>query len=444
MRRAAWALAVVALGCTNETAPPGPLITDEERALLETLRYDDAAVATDPSNAFADDLAARALGQKLFFDPGFSGRLLEGDNDGTPSTLGLRGETGKVSCASCHVPEDGFVDTRSPHREISLAAQWTIRRTPTLLETGFTTLYNWDGRRDTLWNQALGVVESDREFNSSRYFFAQEVLGRYGAEYEAIFGAPPDLSTLPPLAADATGCELELGLPVRCRGKPGDAAEYDALSAMEQDAVTRVAVNATKAMASYIATLRCGPGAFDRWLDGDDTALSIEAQRGAALFVGRAGCIDCHTGPRLTDDEFHNVGLTPQIVAVAFVDRDDRGAALGIAGAIDDPLNARGTYSDGDRGHLPTSVDAAHEGAFRTPTLRCVSQQPSFMHTAHFHRLDQVVSFFARGGDRPGGYPGTSELTPLDLDERDRADLVAFLEALSGPGPDPALLTDPR
>ena len=64
------------------------------------------------------------------------------------------------------------------------------------------------------------------------------------------------------------------------------------------------------------------------------------------------------------------------------------------------------------------------------------------MHTAQMATLDAVVSFFAAGGD-PVGYPGTNELVKTDLDESERADLVAFLTALEGPGPDPALLGEP-
>src|SRR5882672_3257897 len=94
---------------------PDPVLTTEARAALAALRYDDGAPPADPSNRVADDPAARAFGQRLFFDPSFSGRLLEGDNDGSSPTLGNRGEAGRVSCAGCHVPESGFVDTRSPH-----------------------------------------------------------------------------------------------------------------------------------------------------------------------------------------------------------------------------------------------------------------------------------------------------------------------------------------
>ena len=191
-RRAALGLVVAALqllscseGGDGADLGPGGAGTDsgqtdelsaEALQLLQTLRYDEGPPPSDPSNRVADDPAARLLGQRLFFDPSFSGPLLEGDHDGSGGTLGQKGEPGKVSCASCHVPEDRFVDTRSPHQQISLGTLWTRRRTPTLLEVAFAPLYNWDGRRDSIWGQALGVMESEREFNSGRLFVAQRVL----------------------------------------------------------------------------------------------------------------------------------------------------------------------------------------------------------------------------------------------------------------------------
>src|SRR5206468_5203634 len=110
------------------------------RAALVALRYDPGPPPADPSDRVADDPAARAFGQRLFFDPSFSGRLLEGDNDGSSAALGMRGQAGRVSCAGCHLPASGFVDTRSPHRQVSLGAQWTLRRAPTLLEVAFAPL----------------------------------------------------------------------------------------------------------------------------------------------------------------------------------------------------------------------------------------------------------------------------------------------------------------
>jgi cytochrome c peroxidase len=312
------------------------------------------------------------------------------------------------------------------------------------LEIAFMPLYNWDGRRDTLWNQAIGVFESPREFNTSRLFVARQIFELHRAEYEAIFGAMPDMddtATYPVLSATETGCDSATESAI-CRGMPGDQADYDGMEGDAQRAVTTVTVNVAKAISAYLRLLRCGPSRFDQWLDGDAAALNESEQRGAALFVGKGQCVSCHSGPHLSDGAFHNVGLRPATVAVAFTDTDDRGAAEGVAAALDDPLGSAGIFSDGDRGQLPETVTANLEGAFRTPMLRCLDGQPSFMHTGQLQSLSAVVNFFNRGGD-PAGFPGTNELHPLGLSEPEQADLEAFLRALEGPGADAALRTAP-
>jgi cytochrome c peroxidase len=230
----------------------------------------------------------------------------------------------------------------------------------------------------------------------------------------------------------------------RCRGVPGDGADFDGMTTADQRLVTVAAVNATKAIEAYVRSLRCGPSRFDDWLDGDQQALDASELRGAALFVGRARCVSCHSGPRLTDGKFHNVGLSPAVVAVAILDADDHGAATGIAAALADPLSTGGEYSDGDRRALPEAVGPELEGAFRTPTLRCAASHPSFMHTGQFTDLAQVMAFFDRGGDAAGEYPGTNELLPLALAAGEQADLVAFLQTLAGPGPSAELLAAPE
>jgi len=429
-------------GAASDAAP---VISAEARALLAALRYDPGPPPADPSNRFADDPGARALGQAFFFETALSGRLLETDNDGSAGTLGRAGEAGRVSCAGCHLPSGGFVDTRSPHQQISLAAQWGRRRAPTLLDAAFFPLYNWDGRRDSLWSQALGVIENASEFNSARLFVAEQIFKLYRSRYEAVFGAMPQLddpSRFPQLGPLEAGCNAGPVETAACRGKPGDKADYDGMAADAQLDVTRVVVNTTKAMAAYVRQLRCGPSRFDQWLEGDTGVLSPSEQRGAALFVGAGKCVSCHSGPQLTDGKFHNVGLRPATVAVAFTDTGDRGAAEALPLLLTDPLNTRGAFSDGDRGVLPAAVGPALEGAFQTPTLRCIGSQPSFMHTAQGGTLDAVVGFFNRGGD-PAGFPGTNEITPLGLSDGERADLVAFIRALQGAGPDAALLTPP-
>jgi cytochrome c peroxidase len=214
------------------------------------------------------------------------------------------------------------------------------------------------------------------------------------------------------------------------------------MSASDQSEVTQVVVNLGKALGAYQRQLTCGKGRFDEWIAGDDEALTESEQRGAYLFVGKAGCVSCHSGPYFSDERFHNVGLKPAVVATVFLDAWDEGAAIGIAEASADPLNSSGDFSDGDDGRLSDVGGEELLGAFRTPRLRCASSRPAFMHTGQFGTLDEVVAFFNRGGD-PTGYPGVNELQALDLTLEERADLVAFLATLEGPGPSPALLGPP-
>ncbi|MES1174363.1 MAG: cytochrome c peroxidase [Myxococcales bacterium] len=393
----------------------------------------------DISNRFADDPRAVALGEKLFSDTSFSGPLLDTDNDGTAGALGLPGQTGKVSCASCHVPSGGFSDTRSFQRQISLGAGWGRRRAPSLLDVGQARLLMWDGRHDALYNQPFGPIESVVELNSSRLFTAERIYGSYKSEYETIFGTLPPLddeTQFPQLSASATGCQPKnkSAPSPKCdgtfHGMPGDQAEFDGLSADNQDAVTRVVVNLGKALGAYERTLSCGPSAFDAWMHGDGSALSVEAQRGAQLFVGKGACVSCHSGPFMSDQQFHNVGLSPTVVQQAFVDSDDQGAIAGIAAALSDPLNSIGKYSDGNDNRLPATTTPSMAGAFRTPTLRCVGSRPAFMHTGQLSTLARVVAFFNQGGDATG-YPGVSEIHSLRLTATEQSDLVSFLEALT-------------
>jgi cytochrome c peroxidase len=433
-------------------ADPEPVLGEDELAALAALSPNTLpAPPPDASNRFADDPRAARFGQKLFFETGFSGKLLDGDNDGSANALGKRGDTGKVSCAGCHVPDAGFLDNRTLGAQISLGAGWGLRRAPSLLDVGQAKLVMWDGRHDALYNQVFGPLESAVEMNGSRLFAAQVVFDRHRADYEGVFGPLPpldDTTRFPRLTAEQSGCSpKKVDTSHVCNGTthgmPNDGAEYDGLTPADQHAVTEVIVNVGKAIGAYERLLACGPGRFDAWMHGKSDALTRSERRGAQLFVGRGQCVRCHNGPFFSDQAFHVVGLKPTAVAVVFVDADDHGAKVGIAAAQADPLNVRGPFSDGDDGRLPTlPPDDRTEGAFRTPILRCVARRPSFMHTGQLTKLDDVVAFFARGGD-PFGYFGTRELAPLALDARDQRDLVAFLGTLDGEGPPPSLRSKP-
>jgi cytochrome c peroxidase len=415
-------------------------------------------VVRDVSNRYADDPKAAALGQKLFFDRDFSGALLDLDDDGGPNALGVRGDTGKVSCAGCHDGQRGFLDARSSFKEISLGTGWTGRRTPSLLDVGQAKIVMWGGRHSTLYAQVFGPLENPLEMNSSRLFVAQRIARIYAAEYEAVFGAGSlaplqDTARFPVLTPKTTGCRLTESVdhprqqppdPIyECHGTPGDSAEYDSMAPADRDLVTRVVVNMGKAIAAYERLLDCGAGRFDDWAHGNASALTPSEQRGFDLFVGKGACTGCHAGPYFSDQAFHNLGFAEAKTRVGVLNGDDHGAARDLVKAKSDELGILGSYSDGDDGRIPKELGPELEGAFRTPTLRCVSQRPSFMHSGLLHSLDDVVAFFDRGGDAAGSYVGQGVLRPLGLTAEERADLVAFLKSLDGPGPRKELLAEP-
>jgi cytochrome c peroxidase len=433
------------------SADPDPTFTAAEMTALHALAPNPLPGApSDVTNHLADDPAAAAFGQKLFYDSSFSGPLLDTDNDGSPESLGSAGQTGRVACAGCHLPKSGFSDTRSFQLQISLGAGWGRRRAPSLLDVGQAKLLMWDGRRDTLYDQIFGPLESVVEMNSSRLFMAERLFVAYRADYEAVFGAMPhldDTSQFPALGATLTGCQPKnmTSPSPTCdgtfHGTPGDQAEFDGMTAKNQNAVTEVVVNAGKAIAAFERHLTCGPTPFDVWMHGG-APVSRSAQRGAALFVGAGGCVSCHSGPFMSDQQFHDVGLAPIIVQQDFIDSNDPGAAAGLAYALTNPINSASSFSDGNDGRLPASVPAADTGAFRTPILRCVAMRPTFMHTGQIETLAEVVSFFNAGGANDG-YLGTTEIHPLGLTPLQESDLTAFLESLTGPGPAAQLLGPP-
>ncbi len=435
----------------SDAADPDPVITSSQWAALRALSPDPLpGPRRDPTNRFADNQAAAALGQKLFYDRSFSGPLLDTDNDGSPQSLGLPGQAGRVACAGCHISKSGFSDTRSFQLQISLGAGWGRRRAPSLLDVGQAELVMWDGKRDTLYDQVFGPLETVVEMNSSRLFMAEQIYQKYQPDYEAVFGAMPalaDTTQFPALSATLTGCQPKnpTDPAPACdgtfHGMPGDAAEFDGMTMANQTAVTRVVVNAGKAIGAFERLLTCGMTPFDAWMHGG-APTSRAAQRGAAVFVGDGKCVPCHSGPFMSDQKFHNVGLAPQTVQQNFIDSDDQGGATGIAYAIANPINSLGPFSDGNDGRLPHAVTPAMNGAFRTPMMRCVSLRPTFMHTGQIQTLAEVIGFFNIGG-ATSGYPGTNEIHALGLTALEQSDLVAFLESLAGPGAAPALRQAP-
>jgi cytochrome c peroxidase len=432
----AFATVVALWGCSG-----GGPVSDEEMQRLRAFRL--TAVPADPSNMFADDVEAAKLGKLLYFDTRFSGPLGPYNLPATNGSLGAAGEINKVACASCHDPDHGGTDHRSVPSATSLGVSYTTRNASSVINAAYSPWQFWDGHKDSLWSQALAPPEGEAEDNSSRLAVVHHIAAHYRDRYVAVFGPLADLS-------DAARFPRT--------GKPGDVA-YDGMHPDDQRTVNQIYANFGKAIAAYerrLVSAGFEPSPFDRFLQGDEHAMEASAIRGERLFIGRAGCAECHTGPMLTDFGFHNVG-TPQ--QGQYVPRLDDGRLSAIDEVKADPFNRAGAFSDSiARDHLDAIVpraalDAEQQralaGRFKTPSLRNVSRTAPYMHDGVYQNLWEVVNHYNFGGGT-GTYAGDKDvaITPLLLSPDDLDDLVAFMRALEDgpalPTPDfPEGLTKP-
>lgn len=151
-----------------------------------------------------------------------------------------------------------------------------------------------------------------------------------------------------------------------------------------------------RALASYVRTILSGDSPYDRYIQGDREALTAEQKAGLQLFRGKANCGSCHLGPNLTDEGFHATGI----------------------GAADDP------------GHFAVSSNAAHRGAFKTPSLRDAALTPPYMHDGSLATIEEVIDYYDKGGDSHSNLD--PEMRKLQLTTGEKKALAAFLHALNG------------
>jgi cytochrome c peroxidase len=224
------------------------------------------------------------------------------------------------------------------------------RRTPSIVDAAWAEPLFWDGRAPTLEDQAKGPLSSSAEMDMPAERLAAQVRAdpAYVRGFQAAFpGQPIDLQTI------------------------------------------------SKAIAAFERTVVSGPAPFDRWIAGDPHAIDPAAQRGFALFTGKAGCASCHSGWRFTDDGFRDVGLPDA----------DRG-----------------------RGRIAPGLTIL-DHAFKTPGLRNVADRAPYMHDGSLPTLAAVIDHYDHGfARRPSLAP---QMRPLRLTPEERADLVAFLRTLS-------------
>ena len=394
----------------------------------------------DTTNRFADDAAAATFGQRIFFEHGYSGPLQVGD-DGQNGSLGAMGETGKVACASCHIPSSWFMDSRSNPDATSIGARWTPRNAPSMVNVAFYDWFGWGGKQDSMWMQGSTSHESADNTAGNRLAYAHLLYAKYRADYDAIFPVPLD-AALDPSAPDAARFPPS-GKPKATAADPD--GPWELMTSDDRAIVNTIISNTGKALAAYERKLVSGNAPIDRYAGGDYTALDASARRGLKLFIGKAGCIECHAGVALTDNAFHCTGVLQAIGTN--VPATDTGRYDDVTRVLTSSFNGAGAFSDdaaaGAAKLAGLAQNDADQGRFRTKALRNVAETAPYMHNGSLTTLEEVVELYDRGGE-DNGFTGMKDplMVPLNLSSAEKTDLVEFLKALTGDEIPEALRTD--
>ncbi|MFO1463146.1 MAG: cytochrome c peroxidase [bacterium] len=268
-----------------------------------------------------------------------------------------------ISCASCHDPKRGWTDNQ-PVSDGIHGGKGT-RSAPTVINSTYNLVQFWDGRAKNLEEQALGPIINPVEMGM--------------ASHDEMVSSLSNIQAYRPLFQKAFG----------------------------DDKITKERV--AMAIASFERTVLGGNSKFDRYSNGDKTAMNESEIRGRDLFFGKANCTRCHVGSNFSDSDFHNLGV-------------------GMSKAKP------------DLGRYEISKEEKDKGAFKTPTVRDISRTAPYMHDGSVATLEEVVDLYDRGGE-PNKWLDV-KVVKLNLTPQEKADLVAFMKALdSDPYP---MVEDPK
>ncbi len=257
--------------------------------------------------------------------------------------------TEEVACGSCHLQENAFADPR--RFSIGVLGRVGGRNAPALINMAYNTSFFWDGGAPTLEQQAIQPIINPLEMDMTMGEVVQRV------------------------AADPAYVQLF-------------ASAYNAEPKAEW---------VTKAIATFVRTMVSGNSRYDKFQQGDSSALSASERRGLALFMGeRTECTHCHVGYNLTNNAFRNNGL----------------------------------YADyEDHGRMRVTENPADDGRFKVPTLRNIAVTAPYMHDGSLATLADVLNHYTSGGK---GHPGTdATIHSFELTAEERADLINFLGSLT-------------
>ena len=271
-------------------------------------------------------------------------------------------KTGKMSCETCHLPDKGWADGQTLSTRFD--GTMNTRHTPTLYNVGYYKQWYWDGRAPTLEGQVTAAWRGQMGGDPDAVAMTLNGIDAYKADFQKAFNGP------------ATGD------------------------------------NIAKAIATFVRTIKSENSPWDKYQQGDKSAVSEDAIKGFAVFsdTDKANCTLCHLPPLFTDTLFHNVGV-----------------------GFDKPMPDLGRGKIlGDAAQKANTTDPnaeAMQGAFKTPTLRSITENAPYFHDGRAKTLDDGVDFMLKGGIKN---PHLDEkLKPKMISKDERAQLMAFLKSLT-------------
>jgi cytochrome c peroxidase len=255
-----------------------------------------------------------------------------------------------ISCATCHSPTMGWSDAGPTSAGIN--GQLGGRRAPPVSNAAYLPLQFWDGRAPSLEEQAKGPTQNPIEMGNTHDAMLRTVgdIPGYLEEFKIVFG-------------------------------PGPVT------------VDQVA----QAIAAFERTVVTTDSPFDRYVRGDEAAMTAQEKWGLEIFNGKGHCTSCHWGPNFTDGRFHNIGVREK------------------------------NKEKSDLGRFEITKNSADKGAFKTPTVRDAALRAPYLHDGSEKNLEDLVEFYNRGGDSEDPLLDPL-LLPLRLSDSEKAALVAFMK----------------
>ncbi len=317
-----------------------------------------------------------------FLDPYFYTILKSSEDNDDLKTLGKNifydqnlSDNGRMSCASCHLPENAFTDLKTKSLS-NVEGQTVLRNSPTLYNAVFAKRFFYDMRAFYLEQQAEHVIYNSQEFNTSYESIIKKLKSE--PEYKKAF---------------------------RKAFKNGDISKK----------------NFSKALSSYVASLYSFDSDFDRFMR-NEKEVSDDVKKGFNLFMGKANCATCHFAP-------HFSGLVPPFF------NENESEVLGVTKK---PVKISPLEIDSDPGRIKSNVKKEdswiYENSFKTMTVRNIAVTKPYFHNGAFNTLEEVLEFYNEGGAEGLGLQINNQTLPADklnLTDNEMKQIIAFLNSLT-------------